>query len=117
MTNAKLAEIFEVENFYVMKAVKNSSVEGVAESNAFIGSKKAMLVHGPKSAGLMTPAAGLTFSWNNIPGVNNLGISVESFSDDALKRQQVAEHIQVKMAYDMKVTGADLGVFFNTIVA
>jgi len=117
VTNSKLAEIFEVENFYVMKAVKNSSVEGVAESNAFIGSKKAMLVHGPKAAGLMTPAAGLTFSWNNVPGVNNLGISVESFSDDALKRQQVAEHIQVKMAYDMKVTGADLGVFFNTIVA
>jgi hypothetical protein len=30
---------------------------------------------------------------------------------------QVAEHIQVKMAYDMKIVGADLGVFFNTIVA
>jgi len=45
-----------------------------------------------------------------------LGVTVESFSDDALKRMQVAEHIQVKMSYDMKVTGADLGVFFNTVV-
>ena len=117
ITNAKLAEIFEVQNFYVMEAVKNSSVEGVAESNAFIGGKSALLVHTPASAGLMTPAAGLTFAWNSIPGVNNLGVSVESFSDDALKRQQVAEMIQVKMAYDMKVVGADLGVFFKTIVA
>jgi hypothetical protein len=117
ITNAKLAEIFEVENFYVMEAVKNSSVEGVAESNAFIGGKSALLVHAPRNAGLMTPASGLTFAWNNIPGANNLGVTVESFSDDALKRQQVAEHIQVKMAYDMKVVGADLGVFFKTIVA
>ena len=117
VTDAKLAEIFEVENFYVMEAVKNSSVEGVAESNAFIGGKHAMLCYTPNNAGLMSPAAGLTFAWNNLEGVNNLGITVESFSDDALKRQQVAEHIQVKMSYDMKVTGADLGVFFNTAIA
>ena len=117
ITNAKLAEIFEVENFYVMEAVKNDSAEGIAESNSFIGGKNALLVHTPRSAGLMTPAAGLTFAWNNIPGVNNLGITVESFSDDALKRQQVAEHIQVKMSYDMKVVGADLGYFFSAVVA
>jgi hypothetical protein len=116
VTNAKLAEIFEVENFYVMEAVKNSSVEGVAESNAFIGGKHALLCYTPSSAGLMSPAAGLTFAWNNLEGVNNLGITVESFSDDALKRQQVAEMIQVKMSYDMKIVGADLGAFVNGIV-
>lgn len=117
VTDNMLAQIFEVENFYVMEAVQNTSVEGVAESNAFIGGKHALLVHGPKNAGLMVPAAGLTFAWNTLEGVNNLGVTVESFSDDALKRQQVAEHIQVKMSYDMKVTGADLGYFFNTVVA
>jgi hypothetical protein len=117
ITNAKLAEIFEVENFYVMEAVKNDSAEGIAESNSFIGGKNALLVHSPASAGLMTPAAGVTFAWNNLDGVNNLGVTVESFSDDALKRQQVAEHIQVKMSYDMKVTGADLGYFFEAVVA
>jgi hypothetical protein len=104
VTNAKLAEIFEVENFYVMEAVKNSGAEGLAESNAFIGGKHALLTHTPSSAGLMTPAAGLTFAWNSISGVNNLGVSIESFSDDALKRMQVAEHIQAKLAYDMKVS-------------
>ena len=117
ITDAKLAEIFEVENFYVMEAVKNTGAEGLAESNSFIGGKNALLVHAPATAGLMTPAAGLTFAWNNIPGANNLGITVESFSDDALKRQQVAEHIQVKMSYDMKVVGADLGYFFEAVIA
>ena len=117
VTDAKLAEIFEVENFYVMEAVKNSSVEGVAESNAFIGGKNALLCYTPTNAGLMSPAAGLTFAWNNLEGVNNLGITVESFSDDALKRQQIAEMIQVKMSYDMKVVGADLGYLFINAVA
>ena len=117
ITDAKLAEIFEVENFYVMEAVKNSSVEGVAESNAFIGGKNALLCYTPNNAGLMSPAAGLTFAWNNLEGVNNLGITVESFSDDALKRQQIAEMIQVKMSYDMKVVGADLGYLFINAVA
>lgn len=117
ITDAKLAEIFEVENFYVMEAVKNTGAEGLAESNAFIGGKHALLVYTPRSAGLMTPAAGVTFAWNSIPGANNLGVTVESFSDDALKRVQVAEHIQVKMAYDMKVVGADLGYFFNSVIA
>ena len=117
ITDAKIAEIFEVENFYVMEAVKNTSVEGVAESNAFIGGKHALMAYVAPNAGLMTPMAGGTFAWNTLEGVNNLGITVESFSDDALKRMQVAEHIQVKMAYDMKVTGADLGYFFNGVVA
>ena len=117
ITDAKLAEIFEVENFYVMEAVKNGAVEGLTEANAFIGGKNALLVHTPSTAGLMSPAAGLTFAWNNIQGVSNLGVTVESFSDDALKRQQIAELIQVKMAYDMKVVGADLGYFFSAVIA
>ena len=99
-----------------MEAVKNSSVEGVAESNAFIGGKHAMLCYTPNNACLMSPAAGLTFAWNNLEGANNLGITVESFSDDALKRQQIAEMIQVKMSYDVKIVGADLGAFVNNIV-
>lgn len=117
ITDGKLAEIFGMENFLVMEAVENTGAEGLAESSAFIGGKNALLVHTPRSSGLMTPAAGLTFAWNNIPSVNNLGVTVESYSDDALKRQQVAEHIQVKMAYDMKVVGADLGYFFSAVIA
>lgn len=117
VTDAKLAEIFEVENFFTMEAVENASAEGVAESNAFIGGKHALLCYTPSSASLMSPAAGLTFAWNNLPGVQNLGVSVESFSGDWLRVKQIAERIEVKMAYDMKVVGADMGYFFNGIVS
>lgn len=117
ITDAKLAEVFDVENLYIMDAVKNSSVEGVAESNAFIGGKHALLLYTPSNAGRMSPAAGLTFAWNSIPGASNLGVTVESYQGDWLRVKQVAERIEVKMAYDMKAVGTDLGYFFNGIVA
>ena len=117
ITDAKLAEIFEVEQFLVMEAVYNDAKEGLTDNIDFIGGKHAMLAYKPSSMGLRTPASGAIFTWDSIPGVSGLGITVESFSDDALKRQQVAEMIQVKCADDMKVIGADLGYFFKDIVA
>ena len=117
ITDAKLAEIFEVEQFLVMEAVYNDAAEGLADNIDFIGGKHAMLAYKPSAMGLKTPASGAIFTWDAIPGVGGLGITVESFSDDALKRQQVAEMIQVKCADDMKVIGADLGYFFADVVA
>lgn len=117
VTDAKLAEIFNVERFFVMEAVENTAAEGATESNAFIGGKNALLCYTPSSAGLMTPAAGLTFAWNSLPGSSFSGLTVESFTDDALRREGIAEEIQVKMAYDMKVVGSELGYFFSGIVA
>lgn len=117
ITDAKLAEIFEVEQFLVMEAVYNDAAEGLADNIGFIGGKHAMLAYKPGSMGLKTPASGAIFTWDSVPGVSGLGITVESFSDDALKRQQIAEMIQVKVCDDMKVIGADLGYFFDSVVA
>ena len=117
ITDAKLAEIFEVEQFLVMEAVYNDAKEGLADNIDFIGGKHAMLAYKPSAMGLKTPASGAIFTWDAIPNVGGLGITVESFSDEALKRLQVAEMIQVKCADDMKVIGADLGYFFDSVVA
>lgn len=117
VSDTKLAEIFDVERFIVLEAVKNTAAEGLAESNSFVGSNAVMLVYTPASAGLMTPAAGMTFAWDSIPGASGLGITVESFTGDYLREMQIEERIQVKMAYDMKITGADLGGFINSVLA
>ena len=117
ITDAKLAEIFEVENFYVMEAVRNTAAEGVTDAFGFIGGKNALLTYTPSTMGLRTPGAGAIFCWDSIPGVSGMGITVESFSDDALKRQQIAELIQVKSSDDMKLIGAEMGYFFEACVA
>lgn len=117
ITKAKLAEVFEVERLFVLEAIENTAAEGAAESNAFIGGDDVLLCYTPSAAGLRTPAAGLTFAWNSLPGVSNLGMTVESYTGDFLRVEGIAEEIHVKMAYDMKIVGADLGGFINSVIA
>ena len=117
ITDAKLAEIFEVENFYVLEAIENTAAEGATEANAYIGGNHAMLCYTPASAGLRSPAAGLTFTWNSLPGASFSGLTVESFTGDFLRVEGIAEEIHVKMSYDMKIVGADLGGFINSVLA
>lgn len=117
ITDAKLAEIFEVERMFVLEAIENTAAEGAAESNAFIGGNHVLLCYTPASAGLRAPAAGLTFAWNSLPGVSNLGLTVESFTGDFLRIEGIAEEIHVKMAYDQKIVGPDLGGFINSVLA
>jgi len=117
VSKAKIAEMFEVERLFVMESVENTAAEGATEANAFIGSDAVLLCYTPSSAGLRTPAAGLTYAWNSLPGVSNLGLTVESYTGDFLRVEGIEEEIHVKMAYDMKIVGADLGGFINSAIA
>jgi hypothetical protein len=117
ITDAKLAEIFEVERFFVLESIENTANEGAAEVNAFIGGNHVMLCYTPSSAGMRSPAAGLTFCWNSLPGVSNMGLTVESYTGDFLRVEGIAEEIHVKLAYDMKIVGADLGGFINSAIS
>lgn len=117
INDAKIAEILGLERMFVLEGVENTAAEGATESNAFIGGNHFMLVHTPASAGLMTPAAGLTFAWNALPGASFEGLTVESFTGDFLRIEGIAEEIHVKQSYDMKIVGADLGGFINSVLA
>jgi len=117
ITSAKIAEIFEVAEYYVSDAIQNSSAEGVAESLGFVATKKAALYYCPPSAGLMVPAAGYNFTWNELDNASGYGIDIRSYTGDFLRIEGVTEVLEANMAYDQKVVGADLGVFFNTILS
>jgi hypothetical protein len=110
-----LANIFGVEEVVVMDAVSNTAKEGATGTPAFMAGDSILLTYSPADAGLDMPASGLNFAYNAIEGVS-FGISVESFTDDALRRQGVAEEVQAKMAYDMKVVGPSLGTFINDVL-
>ena len=117
VTDAKLAEIFGVEEFLVMETVKNNSAEGVAESNAFIGGKSAAFYYRPRAAGLMVPSAGYTFTWDDLENASGYGISIKSYRGDYLAIDGIAEVLEANMAYDQKVVSTDLGGFIATVVA
>jgi len=113
VTVADLANLFKNPRILVSEGIQNTAAEGVAESNAFIMGKAALLCHSAPTPGLMTPSAGYTFSWTGFLGASSSGQRVKRFRMDALE----SDRIEIDMAFDQKVVAADLGEFFATAVA
>jgi hypothetical protein len=117
VTDAKLAEIFGVEEFMVMETIRNNGLEGLAESNAFIGGKLVALYYRPRSSGLMIPSAGYTFTWDELENASGHGISIKSYRGDYLAIDGIAEVLEANMAYDHKVVSTDLGAVIDSVIA
>jgi hypothetical protein len=117
VTDAKLAEIFGVEEFMVMETVKNTAAEGLTEANAFIGGKLAAFYYRPRSSGLMIPSAGYTFTWDDLENASGHGITIKSYRGDYLAIDGVAEVLEANLAYDHKVVSADLGAVIDSVIA
>lgn len=115
-----VASLFEVNEVLIMDAIVNNGGKAAesaglnaAESNAFIGGKVALLIYTPPSPGLLVPGAGYTFAWTGFLGATPNGSRIKSFYIDTIESTRV----EIEAAYVQKVVGADMGVFFNTIVS
>lgn len=117
VTDMKLAEIFDVSEFIVIRSIQNTAKEGLTESLSFTATKKAAIYSRPRTAGLMVPAAGYNFTWTGLENSSGYGVSVMSYSGEHLAVKHIAEKIEVVMGYDQKVVSADMGIFFNTILS
>jgi len=113
ITEDMLARMFDLDRVLVAKAVKATNNEGGTAAYDFAYGKKAALYHVASAPGLLTPSAGYTFSWTGVSGGIGSTIGVSSFRMESIK----AERVEAEMAFDNKVIGADLGYFWNTIVA
>lgn len=113
MSLQALADLFEVEEIVVMQAIENTAKEGATNVHAFIGGKKALLVYAAPQPGLQVPTAGYTFSWTGLLGAGAMGGRVSKFRMEQLK----SDRIEIEMAFDQKKVSADLGFFWDTVVA
>lgn len=108
-----LQALFKLPRILVMNSVENTANEGQTNSHAFIGGKKALLCYSAPTPGLMTPTAGYTFSWTGYTGAASLGQRIKRFRMEKL----AADRVEIEMAFDQKLVAADLGYFWDTIVA
>ena len=108
-----LAALFGVERILVMDAIQNEAAEGLSNDHDFINGKNGLLCYRPASPGIMTPSAGYTFGWSGYLGASVLGSRVSRMRMDLRK----ADRVEIEQAFDMRVIGADLGVYLNGIVA
>lgn len=112
-TRDALAALFEVEEILVMDAIRNTARKGQTNVHSFIGGKHALLSYAPARAGLLTPSAGYTFSWTGYLGATALGGRISRIRAELLK----ADRVEIELAYDQKLVSAELGYFFDGIVA
>lgn len=114
VTEDVLASLFGVERVLVPRAIVDEVSEGKTPAPALVHGKHALLLHSARSPGLEVPSAGYTFSWSGLAGgLANQGVAVDKFRMQHLK----SDRIEIEMAFDMKVTGSQLGYFFSGIVS
>lgn len=121
MVNASaLAQLFELDEVLVSKAVYNAGPKGAdyaasasKEASQFISGPHALLSYVTPTPSIMQPTAGYTFSWSGWFGATGLGFRIKKFRMEWLE----SDRVEIQMAFDQKVVGADLGYFFASAVA
>lgn len=109
-----VAQILELDNVYVSSAVYNAAEKGATEATQYISGKSALLTYTPPAPGLMTPAAGLTFNWSGFLGSNGSGLRIKKYREP---EKYESDMVEAQAAYDQKLIGSALGVYYSQIVA
>lgn len=114
ISNQMLARLFEVDNYLVMNAVKQTSIEGKTASYSFVGGKNALLCYVAPTPGPYTPSAMYTFAWEGVDGElrGTRGLGARTWFDADRK----ADMVELEWNYAFKVVSKDLGYFFSTAV-
>lgn len=113
VTLAQLAALFEVEEVMVTNAVENTAAEGATASHSFIAGKHALLTYANPAPAIEMPSGGYTYAWAGYLGENAAnGQSITRWYEQSKK----SDMVEIELAVDMKLVGADLGVFFSSAV-
>ena len=113
VTEDILARFFGVDRIMVARAIRNTGLEGAANSFSNIAGKNAALYYVAPTPGLLTPSAGYTFAWRGVSDGMGANIGITRFRMPELR----ADRIEAQMAWDNKVIASDLGYFFASCVA
>ena len=113
VTERIMADMFNIEEVVVSKAVYNSAAEGVASTVNFVLGSNAFLGYRASAPSLNEPTAGYTFAWQGFTGMNSLGIRTNQIPMNWLGMGTVRD--ECEMAFDLQVVASTLGVFFSNI--
>jgi hypothetical protein len=116
ITPAIVARLFGLERIVVAGAAKATNAVGQAEAYAFVHGKKALLAYcGENGVGDMMPSAGRVFAWR---GLNPGAIASRILGVERLEMPlKKGVRYEAAMSWDNKMTGQQLGYFFETAVA
>lgn len=113
ITEAMIANALELEEYLVAKASYATNNEGGTKAYSFIQGKHALLMYADGNPSIMEPCAGAIFAWTDLTAVNQAGVAIDQYYDQKTKD----DIVRGQFAFDMKVTGSDLGYFFSGAVS
>ncbi len=108
-----VAQLFEIDQIYVMDAVVNTAEQGETENTGFISGDNALIYYAPDGLSPDTPSAGAQFSWTGFMGATNNGMRIKRFRSEKTE----SDRIEGQMAFDYKVTSSELGYYFHNVVS
>ncbi len=112
LTEAQVAEALEIENLLIGTCVRRTTIEGNAtQTQSFVWGKSALLLYVPTRPALREPSAGYTFVWN----IDDSGLNVNVIP--TVQEDRDRDFLKAKHAFDFKVTGSDLGVYFANVIS
>lgn len=112
LTEAEVAAALDIEKLLIGKCVQRTSLEGAAAAvQAFVWGKNALMLYVPERPALREPASGYTFAWK----IDDSGLTVNITPTRQDDRDR--DFLKGKQAFDYKVTGSDLGVFFASVIS
>ena len=112
LTEAEVAAALDIEKLLIGKCVRRTSLEGAAAAvQAFVWGKNALMLYVPERPALREPAAGYTFAWN----IDGGGLTTNVIP--TVQEDRDRDFLKGKHAFDFKVTGSDLGVYFASVIS
>jgi hypothetical protein len=112
VTRDLMARFFEVDRIIVVDATNATNLENETAAYDWMASDVALLAYVAPSPGRMTPSALYTFTWDEVSDGSATAIGTYKFEMPWLR----VTRIESQLAWDIKVVGADLGVFFNDVL-
>ena len=100
-----IARYFKLDTLLEAKASKDSAVENESASEGFVAADNMIVYYAAPVPSMLLPSAGYNFIWKGMSDENDLGISIEVIEDVV----GGATRVRGQFAFDLKLTGSDLG--------
>lgn len=113
---AKLQELFDVPNVMTARSIYNAADEGATDSFQYIvDARSAWMGYIEPNPGLDSPTAIANFAWQGLIAgqTNDFGGVITRGRED----RAYSDWFHNRMAFDLKVVAADLGVFLQNAVS
>lgn len=112
LTEDVIRQALGVDRMVVTWTTENTAPRGATDSIDFMNSKSMLLVYAPANAGLQQLSGGYIFTWTGLLGAGAFGTAIKRF-----RMEEIAStRVEGEMAFDMKVTSPDVGIFFSSVV-